>query len=91
MLRICSDPEEAARHFVITDCSEIAANEFNLNVSRYVETCEPDELLALPRVLEEVRRDFDNIFHLEKDLLLSLKSVAKATSKKEVTHADSQK
>ena len=42
-LRICAEPLEAGRYFVVSERPEIQANEFNLNVPRYVNTFEPQE------------------------------------------------
>lgn len=47
LLRICSDPEEAKRYFTIAGIPEIEENEFNLNLPRYVDTFEPEELITL--------------------------------------------
>ena len=38
LLRICSDPSEAARYFALAEHREIEENEFNLNLPRYVNT-----------------------------------------------------
>ena len=40
--RICADPEEAHRYFVIAEMSEIEENEYNLNLPRYVDTFASD-------------------------------------------------
>lgn len=54
LVRICSDPDEAARYFAVVGPSEVVENEFNLNVPRYVETFEPDTVLPLPTATEEL-------------------------------------
>jgi type I restriction enzyme M protein len=51
--RICSDPDEARRYFVIAEKAEIEENEFNLNLPRYVDTFEPEEEIALPTAIEK--------------------------------------
>jgi type I restriction enzyme M protein len=56
LMRICSDPQEAARYFTVADRAEIEENEFNLNLPRYVDTFEPEEEIDLPNALEEVER-----------------------------------
>jgi type I restriction enzyme M protein len=43
MLRICGDPVEAKRHFVVAERPEIEQNEFNLNIPRYVDTFVSEE------------------------------------------------
>jgi len=54
LLRICSDPIEAARYFTVSEVSEIAENEFNLNLPRYVDTFDPEEEMPLDRGIEEL-------------------------------------
>lgn len=51
--RICSDPDEARRYFVIADKAEIEENEYNLNLPRYVDTFEPEEEIVLPTAIGE--------------------------------------
>jgi type I restriction enzyme M protein len=51
LMRICSNPEEAARYFAVVDRSEIEENEFNLNLPRYVDTFEPEEEIPLEEAL----------------------------------------
>ncbi len=60
--RICSDPEEARRYFVIADKAEIEENEYNLNLPRYVDTFEPEEEIKLDDALsgfERSKKDCD--------------------------------
>lgn len=45
--RVLADPKEAAKAFALVECDEIEDNEFNLNVSRYVETFDLVEVLPL--------------------------------------------
>lgn len=52
--RIVDDPEEARRYFTIVDKSEIEVNEFNLNLPRYVDTFEPEEILPLDEAMESL-------------------------------------
>lgn len=47
LLRICSDQGEAHRYFCIASRSDVEANEFNLNVPRYVDTFVPEEPISL--------------------------------------------
>jgi type I restriction enzyme M protein len=48
LLRICSSEDEARRYFAIVDRGEIEANEFNLNLPRYVDTFRVDDTKPLP-------------------------------------------
>jgi len=56
LLRICSDPGEASRYFAVVGQAEIAENEFNLNVPRYVDTFQPEEEIPLGTAVEELSR-----------------------------------
>jgi type I restriction enzyme M protein len=53
--RICADPAEARRYFVVAEKAEIEGNEFNLNLPRYVDTFEPEEEIDLATALRELR------------------------------------
>ena len=55
LLRICSKATEAARHFTVTETTEITENEFNLNLPRYVDTFDPEKLIDLREALEATR------------------------------------
>jgi type I restriction enzyme M protein len=47
MLRIAGSQDEARRYFTVVGTDEIAENEFNLNLPRYVDTFEPERVLPL--------------------------------------------
>jgi len=49
--RICGDPAEARRYFVVAEKTELEENEFNLNLPRYVDTFEPEEEIDLTEAL----------------------------------------
>ena len=53
--RILGDPDEARRHFAVVDADEIAENEFNLNVPRYVDTFEPEKVVPLEEALRALQ------------------------------------
>jgi type I restriction enzyme M protein len=55
LLRIAADPAEARRYFAVSERAEIAENEFNLNVPRYVNTFEPEEEIKIPDALEALQ------------------------------------
>jgi type I restriction enzyme M protein len=52
--RICVNPEEARRYFVVAEENEIEENEFNLNLPRYVDTFEPEQEIKLGSALAEL-------------------------------------
>lgn len=51
LLRICANPEEARRYFVVIGRDEIVENEFNLNLPRYVNTFDPEEKIEIAEAL----------------------------------------
>jgi type I restriction enzyme M protein len=52
--RICANPDETRRYFVVAEKAEIEENEFNLNLPRYVDTFEPEEEIELGAALKEL-------------------------------------
>lgn len=51
--RLCADPDEARRYFVVAEKAEIEENEFNLNLPRYVDTFKPEEEIELAMALKD--------------------------------------
>jgi type I restriction enzyme M protein len=49
LLAACSDLKSAHSFFSVVDRIELEANEFNLNVSRYVDTFDDDKYVALDK------------------------------------------
>ena len=47
--------EEIERFAHVADLEEITANDYNLNISRYVDTTEPVEVLSVEKALEQLR------------------------------------
>jgi type I restriction enzyme M protein len=66
--RICSDPDEARRYFVIAEQAEIEENEYNLNLPRYVDTFEPEEEIELDEALRELATQSDRVAELQATL-----------------------
>lgn len=54
LLRICADPAEARRYFVVSERPEIEENEFNLNLPRYVDTFEPEQRIEITDALKDL-------------------------------------
>ncbi len=52
--RICADPDEARRYFTLVERAEIEENEFNLNLPRYVDTFEPEQVKLLPDAVRDL-------------------------------------
>ena len=47
--------EEVERFAHVADLEEIEANDFNLNISRYVDTTEPVEVMSVEDALAQLR------------------------------------
>ena len=73
--RICADPEEARRYFVVAEKAEIEENEFNLNLPRYVDTFEPEEEIPLGTALRDLA-DAKAAVELVRDRLAQLIGMA---------------
>ncbi|MBI3303205.1 MAG: N-6 DNA methylase, partial [Deltaproteobacteria bacterium] len=52
---LCSDPDELLKHARVVTLDEIVENEFNLNISRYVDTFEPEPRVEVKDALEALR------------------------------------
>ena len=73
LLRMFADPELRKRYFAIVDMDDIEENEFNLNIPRYVDTFEPEELIDL----QEAIRDFQMAMQTESETMQSLNELLK--------------
>jgi type I restriction enzyme M protein len=68
LARICADPAEARRTFVVADRAEIEENEFNLNLPRYVDTFEPEERIEIGEALCEFTEAKSKFAKLDREL-----------------------
>lgn len=73
LLRICSDPDEAARYFSVSERQEIVENEFNLNLPRYVDIFDPAEHIPLDTAMQDFLRSRAASQEAEEELLSRLK------------------
>ena len=55
LLAMFVDPEQRKRYFAIVDLEEIAENDFNLNIPRYVDTFEPEDEIDLKEAAKAVQ------------------------------------
>lgn len=53
--RICSDPAEVRRYFTLVERPELEANEFNLNLPRYVDTFAPEEIVSVRSAMRDLQ------------------------------------
>ncbi len=75
LARICGDPKEAARYFVVAERAEIEENEFNLNLPRYVDTFEPEEHIEIGEALatlEDAERQAHSVTQALREKLATL-------------------
>ncbi len=63
------DPDELLKHARVVSIEEIADNEFNLNVPRYVDTFEPEPRVEVTDALAELREAEKSLFLAEKRLV----------------------
>lgn len=63
LLEMFQDGELRKRYFSVVDMEELADNEFNLNIPRYVDTFEPEEEIDL----NEAIADFESFLKTEED------------------------
>jgi len=47
--------EDIDKFMRIVDMEEIRENDYNLNIARYIDTSEPEEIVDIPKVLEEIK------------------------------------
>ena len=71
LLAMFADPEQRKRYFAIVDVEEIAENDFNLNIPRYVDTFEPEEEIDL----KEASRFLNEALEVERKLEASLLTI----------------
>ncbi len=78
LLRICGDQAEARKHFVVVGEDEVEQNEFNLNMSRFVDTWEADPPIPLDEAIQLLEK-------AESRRLQAMESLEKALRTCEVT------
>jgi len=60
--------ETVVRYCTVADMEEIQENDFNLNISRYVDTTEPEELVDIPQVLANLTKLENERIEIQKHL-----------------------
>ena len=71
--KLYADPAELARHTRVVDRAEIAENEFNLNIPRFVDTFEPEEPIDVADALRTLDAAEDERSKAERALRKLLK------------------
>lgn len=67
---------------------EIENNDYNLNIPRYVDTSEPEEEIDLQEVLNQIRKDDEEILELEKKIEEQLKLLGVIKNDDDSQHAE---
>ena len=68
LLQMFADPELRKRYFAIVDIDDVEENEFNLNIPRYVDTFEPEELIDLKTAIKDFQKAISAENKVEKEL-----------------------
>jgi type I restriction enzyme M protein len=70
-----SDPDELLKHARVVGLDEIAENEFNLNIPRYVDTFEPEPRVEVREALRDLRYAEAKLRQAEDELANLLKGI----------------
>lgn len=80
---ICASRDEARRYFAVVNRMEIEQNEFNLNLPRYVDTFEPEKVLPLAQVTDDLATATTAAKNAQDALQSLLTSISNVGSRKE--------
>jgi type I restriction enzyme M protein len=75
LVALYADPDELLKHARVVGLDEIAENEFNLNIPRYVDTFEPEPRVEVKDALKGLRDAETAVKEAEKELAQLLKAV----------------
>ena len=78
LVALYAEPEELLKHARVVDMGEVEANEFNLNVPRYVDTFETEPKIDVKEALEALRTAREEADEAEHELTKLLRSVGYA-------------
>src|SRR5262249_39532405 len=78
LVALYADPDELLKHACVVSLDEIAENEFNLNIPRYVDTFEPEEIVEVEDALKALNDGARAVSQAEADLIELLKDVGYA-------------
>ena len=80
LMALYSDPDELVKHARVVDMDEVAENEFNLNVPRYVDTFDPEPRVDVADALSQLRDAETARAHADHTLSLLLQKAGYATN-----------
>jgi type I restriction enzyme M protein len=78
LVGLYSDPVELAKHSRLVDCTEIEENDFNLNIPRYVDTFEPEDIVPVEDAYKRVLQATEAATMAEAALMASLERLGYA-------------
>ncbi len=78
LIALYADPDELLKHARVVDLAEIAENEFNLNIPRYVDTFEPEPHLEVNDALKALGEAEARAQEAERTLSALLRSIGYA-------------
>jgi type I restriction enzyme M protein len=81
LLRICASEDEARRYFAVVDRAEVEANEFNLNLPRYVDTFEPEKVASVAEATIQLANATTDAEAAQKDLRSLLAIIGNAETR----------
>lgn len=75
LVALYGDPDELLKHARVVEIAEIAENEYNLNIPRYVDTFEPEARVAVEDALKLLRNAESALATAEDELMNLLRKV----------------
>jgi type I restriction enzyme M protein len=75
LVALYSDPDELLKHARVVGLDEIAENEFNLNIPRFVDTFEPEPRIEVKDALKSLTEAESAVNDAEKEMAKLLKSI----------------
>jgi len=73
------DPDELLKHARVVGLDEIAENEFNLNIPRYVDTFEPEPRVEVKEALKALQKAENEVAIAERNLMKFLRDIGYET------------
>jgi type I restriction enzyme M protein len=74
LVALYADPDELLKHARVVGHDEIAENEFNLNIPRYVDTFEPEPRVEVQDALKALRAAELELKQAENELVQRLRT-----------------
>ncbi|EHK0039066.1 SAM-dependent DNA methyltransferase [Vibrio parahaemolyticus] len=69
------------KYLRVVDISEIESNDFNLNISRYIDTSEPEAIVDIKDVMKSLKTIEDSLFNIDQKLNIKLSQILNSQEK----------